>query len=312
MAAVIVAAVLTLLTAMLTVPGTASAEPRHGPRVLRVMSYNIHTGIGTDGVSDLGRIASVIRDADVDVVALQEVDVHWADRSDYVDQATELARLTDMSVYFAPIYDLDPEPGREERRRYGVAVLSRHPVLSATNHEISRLSTVEPGAEPEPMPGFAEVVVSVRGLPVHVYNTHLDYRPDPTVRSRQVTEMLDILRQDPPRAHQLLLGDFNAEPAGTGVGAAVRTPARCVGDTGRRVDVSRRGPRQTDRLHHRGWRCARAERLRPRCRGLRSPTRGRHTPPAVTPGDVSRTASDRIRRGTRYRPPARPRRRGTR
>jgi endonuclease/exonuclease/phosphatase family metal-dependent hydrolase len=212
-AAVIVAAVLTLLTAMLTVPGTASAEPRHGPRVLRVMSYNIHTGIGTDGVSDLGRIASVIRDADVDVVALQEVDVHWADRSDYVDQATELARLTDMSVYFAPIYDLDPEPGREERRRYGVAVLSRHPVLSATNHEISRLSTVEPGAEPEPMPGFAEVVVSVRGLPVHVYNTHLDYRPDPTVRSRQVTEMLDILRQDPPRAHQLLLGDFNAEPA---------------------------------------------------------------------------------------------------
>ncbi len=25
--------------------------------------------------------------------------------------------------------------------------------------------------------------------------------------------MLDILRQDPPRAHQLLLGDFNAEPA---------------------------------------------------------------------------------------------------
>lgn len=211
--AAVAVVVAVLLTTVLTSPGAASAGPGHGPRVLRVMSYNIHTGIGADGAADLGRVASVISEADVDVVALQEVDVHWADRSGYADQATELARLTGMSVYFAPIYDLDPEPGYKERRRYGVAVLSRHPILSATNHEITRSSTVDPDAKPEPMPGFAEVVVSVRGMPVHVYNTHLDYRPDPTIRSRQVAETLDILRQDPPRAHQLLLGDFNAEPA---------------------------------------------------------------------------------------------------
>ncbi|TLW95140.1 metal-dependent hydrolase [Saccharomonospora piscinae] len=202
------ALVTALLATMLAAPATASV-----PRALRVMSYNIHTGIGTDGRADLGRVAAAVRAADVDVVALQEVDVHWSDRSGYADQARELARLTGMSVYFAPIYDLDPAPGRDERRRYGVAVLSRHPILSATNHDITRWSTLDPDAVPEPAPGFAEVVVSVRGTPVHVYDTHLDFRGDPSVRAAQVDDMLGILAEDPPGARQLLLGDFNAEPA---------------------------------------------------------------------------------------------------
>ena len=204
-----VTAVLALLAAtLLATPAAADSA-----RVLRVMTYNMHTGIGTDGRADLGRIAEVIRDADVDVVGLQEVDVHWSDRSAYADQVAELARMTGMSAYFAPIYDLDPEPGRQERRRYGVAVLSDHPILSVTNHEITRWSTVDPDGDPEPAPGFAEVVVSVGGKPVHVYNTHLDYRPDPSVRQQQVTDTLEILRQDGPGARQVLLGDFNAEPA---------------------------------------------------------------------------------------------------
>lgn len=201
-----------LLATSLSVPGAASAAPAWGARVLRVMNYNIHTGIGTDGRADLRRVADVIRDADPDVVALQEVDVHWGDRSGYADQARRLAAATGMAVYFAPIYDLEPAPGRPERRRYGVAVLSRHPILSVTNHEITRWSTLDPDAPPGPAPGFAEVVVSVGGEPVHVYDTHLDFRGDPSVRSQQVTEMLDILEQSPPRAHQLLFGDFNAEP----------------------------------------------------------------------------------------------------
>lgn len=205
----VIAAVVALLLTTLPTPASAATA---SAAVLRVMSYNIHTGIGVDGRLDLGRTAATIRAARADVVALQEVDVYWADRSDYADQVAELARLTGMSAYFAPIYDLDPEPGHTKRRRYGVAVLSRHPILSATNHEITRWSTVDPDAEPRPAPGFAEVVVSVRGKPVHIYNTHLDFRPDPTVRRQQVEETVDVLRRDPPGARQVLFGDFNAEP----------------------------------------------------------------------------------------------------
>jgi len=44
------------------------------PSTLRVLTYNIHHGEGTDGVFDLPRIADVIRSVEPDLVALQEVD----------------------------------------------------------------------------------------------------------------------------------------------------------------------------------------------------------------------------------------------
>ncbi|MGH3623341.1 MAG: endonuclease/exonuclease/phosphatase family protein [Sciscionella sp.] len=86
------------------------------------------------------------------------------------------------------------------------------PDLATTNHQITRLSTQDPNARPRPAPGFAEAVVLVHGKPVHVYATHLDFRPDPAVRTTQVDEMLRIMAGDGPHAQQVLLGDLNAEP----------------------------------------------------------------------------------------------------
>ena len=51
------------------------------------MSYNSEAGN-----HDSNRIADVIRASTPDVVGLQEVDVHWAERSNFADQATVLGR----------------------------------------------------------------------------------------------------------------------------------------------------------------------------------------------------------------------------
>ncbi|MFI2507124.1 endonuclease/exonuclease/phosphatase family protein [Streptomyces sp. NPDC018972] len=193
-------------------PATAAGAPGpHAPAVpLRVATYNIHAGAGQDQVFDLDRTAAALRDLRADVIGLQEVDVHWGARSDFADEARALAEKLDMRVFFAPIYDLDPADRDGERRQFGVAVLSRHPVLAAENHEITRLSTQTPDPVPAPAPGFAEVVVDVRGAHVHVYTTHLDYRADPSVREAQVADMLGVLAAD--RGPKVLVGDFNAEP----------------------------------------------------------------------------------------------------
>src|SRR5690554_4929360 len=63
---------------------------------LKVLSYNIHVGNppGKPGVTDLKGIAKVINDSDADLVALQEVDVFTNRSGKNLDQATELARLT--------------------------------------------------------------------------------------------------------------------------------------------------------------------------------------------------------------------------
>lgn len=214
-AAVLLAAVLSLTAAPATAAEDTSPATPSGPRApavpLRVATYNIHAGAGEDQVFDLDRTAAALRDLRADVIGLQEVDVHWGERSDFTDEARALAERLRMRVFFAPIYDLDPAAEGGERRQYGVAVLSRHPVLHAENHEITRLSTQTPDPVPAPAPGFAEIVIRVKGVRTHVYSTHLDYRADPSIRAAQVDDMLDILADD--RGPSVLVGDFNAEPS---------------------------------------------------------------------------------------------------
>ncbi|WP_238154808.1 glycoside hydrolase family 3 N-terminal domain-containing protein [Kribbella soli] len=183
------------------------------PRVTRltVASYNIHAGAGEDNVFDLDRTAQAIKALNADIVGLQEVDVHWGDRSQWLDTIAELAAKLGMYPAFAPIYDLDPLAAGQPRRQYGVGVLSRFPLVRTENHPITRLSTQDPNPVPAPAPGFLEVEVDVRGRRVHVYSTHLDYRGDPTVRTMQVADTVKILAQDRRQDLQVLVGDFNAE-----------------------------------------------------------------------------------------------------
>jgi beta-glucosidase-like glycosyl hydrolase/endonuclease/exonuclease/phosphatase family metal-dependent hydrolase len=175
---------------------------------LRVATYNIAAGAGPDGVFDLDRTAAAIRGLRADVVALQEVDVHWSARSEFRNTAAELGRRLRMRVFFAPIYSLDPATPGGPAREFGVALLSRLPVQATTNHRITRLSTQVPNPTPAPAPGFGEIEVLLGGTVVHVYATHLDYRPDPAVRHAQVADMLRILAED--TGPQVLLGDLNA------------------------------------------------------------------------------------------------------
>lgn len=84
---------------------------------LRVLSYNIHHGRGTDNQVDLARIAKVISDSQADLVALQEVD-HGTRRTGGVDQTSELGRLTGMHSQFCKQIDYDDG-------EYGQALLSR-------------------------------------------------------------------------------------------------------------------------------------------------------------------------------------------
>ena len=186
--------------------GLPPAQGQEVPPALRVMSFNIHAGHG-----DLSRAAGVIRALRPDVVALQEVDVRWGERSGFADQATELAEATGMDVAFAPIYTLPGATPGDLPREYGVAILSRLPILVRENHLLTRLSTQEgDGAEPRPMSGLLLVTVDVAGYPVHVLSTHLDYRPDPSVRATQALEMRALVDAAPHPV--ILMGDLNAAP----------------------------------------------------------------------------------------------------
>jgi len=172
---------------------------------LRVMTYNIRFGN-----NDLAGTAQAIRASSPDLVALQEVDVHWAARSGFVDQASTLAQQLGMDMRFARIYQLTPLRAGDPPREFGVAVLSKLPIRYFRNHMITRLSTQDTTAGPALAPGFLEARVEVRGYNVRVFDTHLDYRADPRVRRMQVAEMLEHIGESTEPT--LLFGDLNAPP----------------------------------------------------------------------------------------------------
>ena len=192
--------------------GAAGASASAVPSARAVVAtYNIHAGAGSDNVYDLDRTAAAIRALDADVVGLEEADVHWGDRSRWEDTVSGLGRRLGMQAVFAPIYSLDPATPDAHRREFGVALLSRHPVVAVENHDLTRLSTQDPNPVPAPAPGFLEATVQIGGARTHVYVTHLDYRGDPTVRRLQVADTVAILDEDPAGANQVLLGDLNAD-----------------------------------------------------------------------------------------------------
>jgi endonuclease/exonuclease/phosphatase family metal-dependent hydrolase len=183
--------------------GLAAAVPGDPPpRPLSVATFNIHHGVGLDNVLDLERIATTVESTGAEVVGLQEVDVHFGERSNFVDQATWLADRLDMYVVFGANLDLDPPTPDAPRRQYGTAVLSEHRIREWTN-------TLLPRPEGGEQRGLLEARIRVRGLPVRVFNTHLQHNSQ-VERLAQIAAIRDILAGSDESV--VVLGDLNATP----------------------------------------------------------------------------------------------------
>lgn len=170
--------------------------PGGARRLLRVMTYNIHVGVGMDKRLDLGRIAAVIRDERPDLVGLQEVD-RGVERTKRVDQIAELARLTGMEYAFA--HNLDYQGGQ-----YGVAVLSKFPILLIDHRRYANRREAE-------RRGFIRVEVSIGGERIDFVTTHLDYQYADG-RLFEAEQLLAALAAT--TAPLIVAGDFNDEPTG--------------------------------------------------------------------------------------------------
>lgn len=162
---------------------------------LRVLSYNIHHGRGLDDQVDLKRIASLIRNADPDVVALQEVDRNTS-RSGNVKQSRELARLTGMYASFAKAIDFQ---GGE----YGQAILSRFPL---TDVEVTKLANRDNREQRIAVSVLFDLAKDYR---VQFVSTHLDHA-EPNIRLEQAEQLASLGSRN--AVLSLLAGDMNDVP----------------------------------------------------------------------------------------------------
>lgn len=210
-----------------TLPGsTLTPCPRVGPaRSLVAVTFNIHSGIGRDGLN-LDQVAGEIQAIDPDVVLLQEVDDRRL-RSKFQDEAGVLATLLQMHHVFASnVQRAGRRPGDPESD-YGTAVLTRLPIESWTHTSLPNT----PGHQPR---GLQHLVLRFAGRDISVYNAHLD-NTTPSVRQAQMRMARDIVSVD--HLPVIFGGDFNASPGSATLRLALdpthttlRDPWPLVGD----------------------------------------------------------------------------------
>jgi endonuclease/exonuclease/phosphatase family metal-dependent hydrolase len=114
---------------------------------MKLVSYNIRFGLGTDHRNNLERIAETVRDADI--IGLQEVERFWK-RGGMLDQPDILGGyLKEFYWAYCPAFDMDASERNEDgtvlnrRRQFGPMVLSRWPILSSRLIVFPKLGTVK-------------------------------------------------------------------------------------------------------------------------------------------------------------------------
>ena len=183
-------------------PPAIESNNRHQ---VRVMTYNVHSCVGMDGKLSPARIAKLISRLDVDVVAIQEVDV-GRKRSKQVDQAQLIASHLTMNHHFHATWQIEEES-------YGIAVLSRLPMhlvksglLPSSKDHRERRCVI-----------WVEVELG-NGKKCQILNTHLSLYPRERLRQAQALTSEEWIGTAVQRGATIVCGDFNAAPGSRGYG----------------------------------------------------------------------------------------------
>jgi endonuclease/exonuclease/phosphatase family metal-dependent hydrolase len=160
---------------------------------MRLVSWNVHGAVGTDGRRDPERIARVLEALAPDVAGLQEVGGRRGPDDPDDPAAVYAAHLGLQHAFGATIHGSGVA--------YGNAILSRHPIEATRTYDLS-----VPGREPR---GCLRADVTAGAIRLHVFAVHLglNWRE----RRRQAAQLLsaDILRDAALALPLVLLGDFN-------------------------------------------------------------------------------------------------------
>lgn len=171
-------------------PGVHHEMPLHAD--IKVASYNIHGGIGTDGHFVPKRICEVINELRADMIALQEVET----RGTGFDMLRFLSQHTGLHAIPGPTLVRDDGD-------YGNALLTRYPPASVRHIDLS-----VKGCEPR---GAIDAQLECNAIEsgtfaLRVIATHLGLRPGE--RRWQVRRLLTALAEA-PKQPTILLGDVN-------------------------------------------------------------------------------------------------------
>ncbi|RWI25650.1 MAG: EEP domain-containing protein [Mesorhizobium sp.] len=162
---------------------------------MKLVSYNIQYGYGSDGRYDLARAARLVDGADI--VALQEVERHWQ-RSNGDDQPKILSRLLpDYHWVYGPAFDMDASEKRDgrivnRRRQFGTMLLSKLPIVWSRLHALPLRRTLKPL---NTRTAALECMIRTPAGSVRVFSLHLAH-----IAAEERLEQIDYLLAEQRRA----------------------------------------------------------------------------------------------------------------
>jgi endonuclease/exonuclease/phosphatase family metal-dependent hydrolase len=183
---------------------------------LRVLTWNVHSCIGTDGRLDPQRVRECIAAIDPDIAALQEVDSR-RDRRDGFDLLGDC-----LGGHRAEVRTIRTPDGD-----YGHMLLSRTQMTAWVHHDVS-FRRREPRS-------LIEALVEFDGCTIGVLSAHFGLSR--RERRTQADRLAALAAAD--NVPTVIAGDFN-EP--TGFGAATRRLRRNFHSAGRRATYPSRWP----------------------------------------------------------------------
>lgn len=162
---------------------------------MRVATWNI----GAARFAPIAEIAAELKAMDADIIALQEVDFRLR-RTGLIDQPGTLAAALSAQYVFAASIKWD---GGD----YGLALLSRWPLVSVERHRLDVVGVGEPRI-------VLEAAVCANGRTVRVFNHHADVAQGS--REAGLARLSAIVQ---PRLGRgvIVAGDFNAAPHSRGL-----------------------------------------------------------------------------------------------
>lgn len=211
-----VAAALIACNHLLAADKAASAPAAANDRqaLLRVGTYNVHIGVplgentGSKHRLDFKRIGAVIRELDLDLVAINEID-SGCRRTNYAHQPALLSKEAGMGIVFAQAYAL-PSKRRTKHGAdwggYGVAAMAHKPLQVVEQFSLPLPEKYEPRT--------ALIVRTVEKDPVYFVVTHLPAEQSSAGETLRVKCVREITRRVKTGGYSpvLIAGDFNAHP----------------------------------------------------------------------------------------------------
>jgi endonuclease/exonuclease/phosphatase family metal-dependent hydrolase len=161
----------------------------HTSHTFRIVSYNIHSCVGSDGRASPERILHVLREIEPDIVAMQEVGGH------------SLVEGMEQFTFFEKHLAMQGVSGvnlRRGKHSFGNALFTRGEIADFHLEDLS-VAFFEPR-------GAIDCTIKIDHHTIRVVATHLGLFPHE--RRQQLTKLSELLKTRHQRL-SVLLGDFN-------------------------------------------------------------------------------------------------------